>query len=166
MKRTTEHTFPLVLKTLLVGAITCGAAVGPADADLARRTAQSTTQSGQAHSICESVVHLQPADALFKECTSSLEESLESASRARAISQARDACFASTSKLNDTNLNLCLLSVAEAKAGADDIQPLRTGRRAAKRNWSRRFPSIPRLPRPISSENSMRARRLASIPPL
>jgi hypothetical protein len=125
MKWTRKDTFPLVLKTLLLGAIAGGTASGPADADLARRTAQSTTLSGQAHSICESVVHLQPADALFKECTSSLEGFSQTASHVHAVWEARDACFAST-RSDNTNLSLCLLAAAEAKAGADDILPLST----------------------------------------
>jgi hypothetical protein len=124
MKWTHRYTFPLVLKTLLLGAIACGTASGPADADLARHTGQSTTQFAHARSICESVIRLQTADALFKECTSSLKEFLQTASQADAVSQARDACFASTPKLDNTNLSLCLSSAAEAKDGADDIQPL------------------------------------------
>lgn len=123
MKWTRQYTSPLVLKTVLLGAIVGGTLSSPADAELAQSAIQSATRSGQAHSICESVVHLQPADALFKECTSSLEEFLQTASHVHAVWQARDACFAST-RSDNPNLSLCLLAAAEAKAGADDIRPL------------------------------------------
>ncbi|HEY1637586.1 MAG TPA: hypothetical protein VGF62_03605 [Rhizomicrobium sp.] len=95
---------------------------------MAARVVQTTTQPGPARSICENVVHLQPADALFKACTSSLEDSLQGASHARAVWQARDACFASTPKLDSTNLNLCLLRAAETKADADEAMPVSMSR--------------------------------------
>ena len=130
MKRTIRDTSIRMLKRLVVGATACAIGSASADADLAGRVVQTTIQPGQARSICENVVHLQPADGLFKECTSSLDESLKSASRARAVWQARDACFASTPKLDSTSLNLCLLRAAETKADADEAMPVSISRQA------------------------------------
>lgn len=77
-------------------------------------------QLAQAQEICEIVVRVQPDDEHFDGCVTSLEGSLERASREHTVVHARNECVAQGLKPGSSDLALCLLRAADATPGATD----------------------------------------------
>jgi len=99
----------------LIGAITVASMVAPAQAS------GKTGAEQLARQVCQSVIRVRPGVSQFDGCVSSLVDSLESASRGRAVSQARDVCFAQGIKPGSADLSLCLLRAADTKLDPDAI---------------------------------------------
>jgi hypothetical protein len=102
---------------VLIGAITVASIAAPAQAS------GKTGAELLVRQACQSVIRVQPGESYFEGCVSSLADSLESASRARAVAQARDVCFALGLKPRSADLSLCLLKAADTKPGPDAELP-------------------------------------------
>ena len=98
----------------LIGTIAITSMIVPAQASGKKGTERLARQ------VCQSVIRVQPGESHFDGCVSSLADSLENVSRARTVTQARDACFAQ--KPNSVNLNLCLLKAADTRPDPDAIE--------------------------------------------
>ncbi len=112
------------IKMLLIGALTLPMLMVRAEGAPHLTDVLSSNQITRAYQLCQTVVRLEPGEALFNDCVSSLGESLESGSKARVVTQARDACFAQARTLDSVHFNLCLLRASDAKPGFNDTRTL------------------------------------------
>ena len=99
----------------LIGAMAIASMIAPAQA------ADLTGSEQLVHQICQTVIRVQPGESEFDGCVSSLADSVESASRGRAVAQARDVCFEQGLKPGSADLSLCLLRAADTMPGPGTV---------------------------------------------
>jgi hypothetical protein len=103
--------------TALFGTIAVAGLVAPAHAS------GKTGAEERARQICQMVIGVRPGEYHFSDCVSSLSDSLESASVARAVAKARNACFAKGLEVGSAALSSCLLQAENAKPAVSADQP-------------------------------------------
>jgi len=110
------HTARTHAVAALIGAIAIAGMGTPAQAS------GKTGAEPLAQQICQTVIRVQPGEYHFDGCVSSLAASVDSASRDRAVAQARNDCFVQGLKPGSADLGLCLLRAGDATPGPSAIE--------------------------------------------